>query len=142
VAQVLSFPLVASLLTGSTAAVAATGDAAGAVDAARRGFSPAIEVNSFDAARRIARSSDALFPATPTMLAADLAVGHLATLDFDAPTLRFHPAVVRLRDRTLSPAALRFLEIVRALEAELPGDEAVSSSAAVGLSEASLAPSA
>jgi len=142
VAQVLSFPLVAALLTGSTAAVAASGDAAGAVDAARRGFSPAIEVNSFDAARRIARSSDALFPATPTMLAADLAVGQLATLDFDAPVLRFHPAVVRLRDRTLSPAALRFLEIVRALEAELPGDEAVSSSAAVGLSEASLAPSA
>ena len=77
-----------------------------------------------------------------TRFAADLAVGQLATLDFDAPVLRFHPAVVRLRDRTLAPAALRFLEIVRALEAELPGDEAVSSSAAAGLSEAHLEPSA
>jgi len=142
VAQVLSFPLVAALLTGSTAAVAATGDAAGAVDTARHGFSPAIEVNSFDAARRIARSSDALFPATPTMLAADLAVGHLATLDFDAPVLRFRPAVVRLRDRTLSPAAQRFLQLVRTREVELAGEDAVSGLATVGLSEAHLATSA
>jgi DNA-binding transcriptional LysR family regulator len=140
-AQVLSFPLVATLLKGSAAAEAAAGDAAGALDAARRGFSPAIEVNSFDAARRIARSSDALFPATPTMLAADLAVGQLATLDFDAPTLRFHPAIIRLRDRTLSPAAHRFLQIVRAVEAALPADEAVPGPAAAGLSVASLASS-
>jgi len=142
VAQVLSFPLVGTLMKGSTAAVVASGDAAGAADAARRGFSPAIEVNSFDAARRIARSSDALFPATPTMLAADLAVGHLATLDFDAPVLRFHPAFVRMRERTLSPAAHRFLQIVRAMEAGLRDDDAGSSPAAAGLNEASLAPSA
>ena len=141
-AQVLGFPLVGSLLKGSTAAVAATGDAAGAMDAARRGFSPAIEVNSFDAARRIARSSDALFPATPTMLAADLAVGQLATLDFDAPVLRFRPAVVRWRDRTLSPAAHRFLQLVRAMEAELPEDDLTAAQAAAGLSAANLAPSA
>lgn len=142
VAQVLSYPLVGSLLKGSTAAVAATGDAAGALDPTRRGFSPAIEVNSFDAARRIARSSDALFPATPTMLAADLAVGQLAALDFDAPVLRFHPAVVRLRERTLSPSANRFLQIVRAIEAGLPADEPLSDPAAVALSAASLASSA
>lgn len=142
ISQVLSFPLVSALLAGSTAAVAASGDAAGAVDIARHGFSPAIEVNSFDAARRIARSSDALFPATPTMLAADLAVGHLATLDFDSPTLRLHPAFVHLRDRTLSPAANRLLQLVRAMEAEMRDDEAVHGPAAIGLSEAQLASSA
>jgi DNA-binding transcriptional LysR family regulator len=118
-AQVLAFPLVGTLLKGRNAIVAATGDAAGAPDNTRRGFSPAIEVNSFDAARRIARSSDALFPATTTMLAADLAVGHLATLDFDAQELRYHPALARLSDRTLSPAADRLLQIVRKLDAEL-----------------------
>jgi len=118
-AQVLAFPLVGTLLRGTKAATAAQGDAAGVMDVNRRGFAPAIEVNSFDAARRIARSSDALFPATATMLAADLAVGHLATLDFDVPELRYHPALVRLADRTLSPAADRFLQIVRTMEAEL-----------------------
>jgi DNA-binding transcriptional LysR family regulator len=131
-AQVLSFPLVTTLLKGSAAATAAAGDAAGVLDSARRAFSPAIEVNSFDAARRIARSSDALFPATPTMLAADLAVEQLATLEFDAPSLRFHPAIVRLRDRTLSPAAHRLLQIVRTIEAEL-ASEVPSSRAAASL---------
>lgn len=138
-AQVLSFPLVGTLLKGSPAAVVAAGDAAGALDPARQGFSPAIEVNSFDAARRIARSSDALFPATPTMLAADLAIGQLATLDFDAPVLRVHPAWVQRRDRTLSPAARRFIEIVRGLESEL-GDEAQDDGgASASLSERDLA---
>ena len=141
-AQVLSFPLVGTLLKGSTAAVVASGDAAGALDPARRGFSPAIEVNSFDAARRIARNSDALFPATPTMLAADLAIGQLATLDFDAPVLRFRPAWVQLRDRTLSPAARRFIDIVRALEPKLGDEVRDNEGASASLSERDLAASA
>jgi DNA-binding transcriptional LysR family regulator len=130
-AQVLSFPLVTTFLQGHNAGTASTGAGAGRIDAARKGFTPAIEVNSFDAARRIARHSDALFPATPTMVAADLEVGHLATLDFEAPALQFRPTVVRLSDRTLSPAAQRFLEIVRAIDREVEAD-AVRSDAPAG----------
>ena len=118
--QLLMFPLVTVLLQGPAADAAATGLRAGAVDADRRGFSPAIEVNSFDAARRIVRRTDALFPATATMLANDLAAGHVAIVDFDHEALRAHPAVVRLSDRTLSPAAERFLAIVKGMEAGLP----------------------
>jgi len=118
-AQVLSYPLVTSLLMGQAARAVSGGTAAGMTDESRGVFAPSIEVNSFDAARRIARSSDALFPATPTMLAADLVAGHLSTVDFDVPALRFHPTVARLSDRTLSPAACRFLEIVRAIDIEL-----------------------
>jgi DNA-binding transcriptional LysR family regulator len=120
-AQVLSFPLVTVLLQGRAAELAASGGRAGELDAGRQGFSPAIEVNSFDAARRIVRLTDALFPATATMLVADIAAGHVATLDFDAPVLRASPAIVRLSERTLSPAAERFLAIVKVIEAELVG---------------------
>ena len=122
VEQVLAFPLVTVLLHGRAGQVAATGLRAGAMDATRRGFSPAIEVNSFDAARRIVRRTDALFPATATMLAADIAAGHVATLDFDTPTLRATPTIVRLSERTLSPAARRFLDIVRVIETEQPDE--------------------
>ena len=118
-AQLLSFPLVTVLLHGLAAETAATGLRAGAMDAGRHGFSPAIEVNSFDAARRIVRQTDALFPATASMLAADIAAGHVATLDFDSPAQRASPAIVRLSERTLSPAGIRFLAIVHGIEAEL-----------------------
>ena len=121
--QVLAFPLITVLLQGRAGAVAATGVRAGAMDAGRRGFSPAIEVNSFDAARRIVRRTDALFPATASMLAADIAAGHVATLDFDTPVLRSTPTIVRLGERSLSPSATRFLAIVKVIEAEL-SDEA------------------
>lgn len=122
VEQVLAFPLVTVLLQGRASEVAATGLRAGTMDAARRGFSPAIEVNSFDAARRIVRQTDALFPATATMLAADIAAGHVATLDFDTPILRATPTIVRLCERTLSPAARRFLDIVKVIEGEQPDE--------------------
>ena len=118
-AQVLSYPLVTSLLMGRAAGAVSGGTGAGGIDTARGVFAPSIEVNSFDAARRIARSSDALFPATRTMLEADLVAGHLDTLDFDEPALHFHPTVVRRSNRTLSPAASRLLEIVRSIDAEL-----------------------
>jgi DNA-binding transcriptional LysR family regulator len=121
VEQVLQFPLVTVFLQGQTAQTAAMHGRAGSTDAVRKGFAPAIEVNSFDAARRIAAASDALFPATASMLAAHLEVGQLVTLDFDIPVLRSRPALVRLRDRTPSPAAQRFIELVRELDAELPG---------------------
>ena len=119
--EVLAYPLITVLLQGPAGAAAATGARAGSVDAARQAFSPAIEVNSFDAARRITRSTDALFPATSTMLAADLEAGHVATLDYDSPLLRSQPAIVRLSDRTLSPSAERFLAIVRDNERRLHG---------------------
>lgn len=93
------------------------------MDAARRGFSPAIEVNSFEAARRIVRQTDALFPATALMMATDLAAGHVATLDFDTPVLRSTPTNVRLSARTLPPAAERFVAIAKLIEAEQPDED-------------------
>ena len=53
------------------------------------------------------------------MLATELTCGNLVKLDYDSPALRTQPAIVRLRGRTLSPAALRFVALVRMQESEL-----------------------
>jgi DNA-binding transcriptional LysR family regulator len=118
--QVLSFPLVTVFMHGRTAREAAMGGGdAGFEDRSRNGFAPAIEVNSLDTAKQVARRSDALFPGSESMLAAQFARGELLRLDYDSPELRSRSALVRLRNRTPSPAALKFMALVRAVEAEL-----------------------
>lgn len=117
--QVLEYPLVSALLFGASARVVATGSTTGPDLPSRQGFAPSIEVTSLDTAKRIARESNAILPATSSMLSAELAGGLLVTLDFDLPELRAYPALVRLRDRTPSPAALRFMHWLRVVEDDL-----------------------
>jgi DNA-binding transcriptional LysR family regulator len=113
--QVLGYPLVTVFMHGRTAYVAAMGDGdAGVEDLSRKGFAPAIEVNSLDA----------LFPGSASMLTKEFAHGELVRLDFDGPELRTRSALVRMRNRTPSPAALKFMELVRAVESEVIAEEA------------------
>ena len=122
--QVLSYPLVTVFMHGHRARVASMGDgSAGAKDMSRKGFAPTIEVNSLATAKQVARSSDALFPGSASMLRAEFSRGELVRLDFDGPELRVRPVLVRMRGRTPSPAALKFMELVRAVETELIGSE-------------------
>jgi DNA-binding transcriptional LysR family regulator len=117
--QVLAYPLVSSLLRGDQAATVVTGGARGGVDAGTGDFTPAIYVNSIDMARRIARETDALIPGTLAMLAPDLEAGRLVIVDFHIAVMRTSYSLVYLRDRTLAPAALAFIAILREVEAEL-----------------------
>ena len=94
--QVLSYQFVTVLLQDRAAKIAATDPRVRALDPDRQGFLPAIEVNSFDAARRIACRIDTLFPATASMLAINLVAGRTAAPDFDTPVLRSTPAIVQL----------------------------------------------
>lgn len=130
--QVLGYPLVTVFMHGRTARAAAMGDGdAGAEDLSRKGFAPAIEVNSLDTAKQITRRSNALFPGSASMLTTEFAHGELVKLDFDGPDLRTLPALVRMRNRTPSPAALKFMELVRMVESELIASEAADTVAAV-----------
>jgi DNA-binding transcriptional LysR family regulator len=123
--QVLGYPLVTVFMHGRTAYVAAMGDGdAGVEDLSRKGFAPAIEVNSLDTAKQVARGSNALFPGSASMLTKEFAHGELVRLDFDGPELRTRSALVRMRNRTPSPAALKFMELVRAVESEVIAEEA------------------
>ena len=122
--QVLSYPLVTVFMHGHRARVASMGDgSAGAKDMSRKGFAPTIEVNSLATAKQVARSSDALFPGSASMLWGEFARSELVRLDFNGPELSIRPVLVRMRGRTPSPAALKFLELLRAVEAGLIGKE-------------------
>ncbi len=124
--QVLSFPLVTVFMHGPKArgAYLGSGDA-GVPDPSRKGFTPAIEVNSIDTAKQVARKSNALLPASRQMVAAELKRGELVCLDYDTPQMRTRTALVRLRDRTPSPVALKFMELVRTVESELLALDAI-----------------
>lgn len=106
-------------MAGDAAAEAAGGEVAGAFDPVSGMLTPAIHVNSVALARQIARESDALFPATATMLASDIAPGTLVELPFHVPAMRTDYCVVTLVDRSVSPAAEAFLNQLRDVEREL-----------------------
>jgi DNA-binding transcriptional LysR family regulator len=132
VQQVLSYPFVTVFMHGPKARGALLGNGgAGAEDRLRKGFAPAIEVNSIDTAKQVARHSNALFPASRQMVAAELARGELVCLDYDVPGLRTRAALVRMRDRTPSPVALKFMELVRTVESALLASEETDTLAAL-----------
>ncbi len=119
-ARIFEYPLVMTVLRGDAAAVFSSrgvrtvADPRGPAESA-----PQIVVNSVAVGLRIVRECDAVFPATAASLAEDLAAGRLVALDFDGPVMRPSAAIFHLRDRTLSPAARAFVEILRTVEAEV-----------------------
>jgi DNA-binding transcriptional LysR family regulator len=121
--RILAYPLVTTLLRGQVAALAATAGASAAADAPDH--VPQILVNSVALGLGVVRASDAIFPAPHAHLAQDLAAGRLVTLDFDVP-VSSPPGIILLRDRTPSPAARAFIDILRVTEAEAPLGDAAS----------------
>jgi len=122
--SILEYPLVMTVLRGASAAVfLSRGITPPAEPRAATEARPQILVNSVAAGLRLVRECDAVFPATAANLAEDLAAGRLVTLDFDGPVMRPPAAIIYLRDRSLPPAARVFVDILRAVEAEVPADE-------------------
>jgi DNA-binding transcriptional LysR family regulator len=117
--EALKFPLVSTTLRGTVAAIVGNGSAVGRLDPYKGNFAPAILVNSLSLARQIACESDALFPGTAAMLAADQAAGRLVRLNFRIPIMRTNYGIVRRRDRTPSPALELFVRVLREVETEL-----------------------
>jgi DNA-binding transcriptional LysR family regulator len=120
--DVLAFPLVSSLFRGDAATTVSAAGTLGGVDLDTGDFTPAINVNSASMARRIARDTDALAPGTMAMLAPDLQAGRLQLVDFHIAAMRTRYSLLYLRDRTLAPAALAFVSILREVETELQAD--------------------
>lgn len=115
-ARALEFPLVTTVLRGPLAALAyARGKAAAPMAVGELEFVPPILVNTVAAARTIARESDAIVPGIAGVLVDDVAAGRLVILDIDQSAMRSLPAIVHLRERTLSPAARKFIAILRGL---------------------------
>ncbi len=125
--RVVSFPLVCSRIRGEIARRLPTRSPAGVLDATTQMFTPAIHVEAFDVARRIARESLAVLPAVPGLVRDDVEAGRLVRLDFAEPWLLLHYGLFHRRGRRLSPAGEAFVAAFRAVEASLrekPSDKA------------------
>jgi DNA-binding transcriptional LysR family regulator len=119
-ADVFAYPIASPIVPASVASgLKSAKSIAGALDAMSGDFLPAITVNSFSIARQIAAGTDVLVPGTARMLAADIEAGRLVTLDYQSPEMRTQYAIVTLRGRTPSPAALAFIEILLEVENEV-----------------------
>jgi DNA-binding transcriptional LysR family regulator len=79
-------------------------------------FEPQIECQNIDACLRIVNGSEAIGVAPVSSLGPLLGKNGVVPVPFDAPWLRTNYGILRLRDRTLSPAAIAFCEEVRAAE--------------------------
>jgi DNA-binding transcriptional LysR family regulator len=86
----------------------------------RTGISaPRVVVGNFGSIRNIVLNSDAVGVCIPSVIAADIALGQLTLLDrLVVPQLRSNYGFVHRKDRTLSPAVLAFMDMVRRVEAE------------------------
>lgn len=90
----------------------------------RRGQKPPVMVNSVSVARAIARESDGIAPATFQLLKPDLDAGNLILLDVKPARLRTTHAILTLKDRSLSPAARKFVDRLRQIEARIDAEPA------------------
>ena len=125
--DVLRYPMATTVLPGSQGVAASRGPSAGRFDETSGLFIPAVHVNSLSLARRIAIESDALFPGTADMLASDVAVGRLVTLNFHVPEMKTEYGLITLADRSLAPATVAFLDQLRTVESEIAAREATAS---------------
>jgi DNA-binding transcriptional LysR family regulator len=82
-------------------------------------FTPALEVDVVSDFLVLARESDILVAATLTMAERELEQGYLAVVSFAPPWLELAYGFIARPNHTLSPATVRFMEIVRDIEAEL-----------------------
>jgi DNA-binding transcriptional LysR family regulator len=80
-----------------------------------------IRVDTFRLLREIVIHSDALGLATPSQTEADEHAGLITRLPLELPWMHTNYGFLRLKDRTPSPAAVAFMEKLRAVEAALTG---------------------
>ena len=82
-------------------------------------FVPALEVDVVSEFLVLAREADILVVAELTMAESELEADRLAVVPFNPPWLHLDYGFISRPNRTLSPATIRFMEIVRAIEADL-----------------------
>lgn len=126
-ADVMSFPIASTIIADESvnAMTSVVASLKSGEDVRLGELAPAIYVNSYDLARRIARSTDALVPGALNMLEDDIEAGRLVRLNVDLPAVRTQYALICRRDRSPSPAATAFMDLIRTVEAEVTAKEAV-----------------
>ena len=80
---------------------------------------PEIRVDSFDLVRRIVMESDAVGIAVLHQIRSEVGLGQLVALPLELPWIKTNYGIIRLANRTPSPAALTFLDVLREVESEI-----------------------
>ena len=80
---------------------------------------PEIRVDSFDLVRRIVMESDAIGIAALHQIKSAVALGQLVALPLELPWIKTNYGIIRLANRTPSPAAITFLDVLREVESEI-----------------------
>lgn len=80
---------------------------------------PPVVVEDLNAVCTIVGATDALGCSVPLAIEPRLRSGEIAVVPFRAPWLRVHYGFIRLASRSVSPAAAAFMDLVRAMEADL-----------------------
>lgn len=115
--DVRSYPLVATSLPPRLDSLAAR-DRRGLRSTLPEGTTaPEIHVDSFALVLPVVLQSDAIGGAAPSQIRSELDRGEVRMLPLELPWLRTRYGIIRLANRTPSPAARSFLQILREVEA-------------------------
>jgi DNA-binding transcriptional LysR family regulator len=115
--ELRKYPLVGTALPPQLAALAAKDRKGMRANLPAGVTAPEIRVDTFALARRIVMQSDAVGGAVPSQIQDSVARGELVTLPLDLPWLETAYGILRLANRTPSPAATAFMEILREVDA-------------------------
>lgn len=121
--EVVAFPLALTLVPRRLLEHLGTGAGVASNDAREGTSRPHFRVETPYLARAIVRESDAIGAALPTQIEHDIALGHVVTLPLRLPWLKTRYGILRLARRTLSPAAIEFLQVLREVEQEIEAAE-------------------
>jgi DNA-binding transcriptional LysR family regulator len=117
--ELRKFPLVGTALPPQLAALAAKEGKGMRANLPAGVTAPEIRVDTFPLARRIVMESDAIGGAVPSQIEDSVARGEVVTLPLDLPWLKTGYGIIRLANRTPSPAAESFMQILREVEAKI-----------------------
>ena len=123
-AQLLEFPWVSPRIACRVASLfPKTPCRAGAFDPATGDFIPSIEIDVLLHAAKFLKDSDAIALATLTAMEQPLRSGEVVALTTSYMPLQTQYGFIRLQNRSLPPAAMAYMQEVRAVEREVWGRE-------------------
>lgn len=111
------YPLVGTSLPPQMAALAAKDRSGLRATLPAGSAAPEIRVDTFALAQRIVMESDGVGGAVQSQIQDSVARGDLVMIPMDLPWFRTRYGIIRLANRTPSPAAMAFIEILREVEA-------------------------
>jgi DNA-binding transcriptional LysR family regulator len=97
--------------------------AAGTIDLSTGDFVPAIEIDVPMHLPELLAGSDVLVAATPNVMKRALLAGEVAVVPVQAFPLQTNYGFISLKERTLPPAALAFMQVVLEVEAEITKED-------------------